>query len=348
MTNKDSRTCLVYSDFLKHEAGIGNDMQTILRNFHKIGIKLTFTNSPTKKIAKIAQLISFIIRGPKDRQGVNFAYCPQVLPRRYKLQHLVRVHDIFPISNPEWFKLTSRLFFKIALKSHLQSYILFDSETSKNEYFKFVGKLESDRYSVLHCKIREFTQIQPCGHCKACKDIEILSNSKFAISVGTIEPRKNYNFLIDHWNQNLDYEETLMPLYVVGSYGWKSKLVKRKLQNNNSNVIWLGKICDSSLETLYLTAQFFVSASKAEGFNLPVQEALFFGLPVVLSDIAVHRELYGNEGSFFSLEFPHTFNKAIVKALEFGTQSNLKNLNHNPKSEEVLQILSNAIEKVCK
>jgi glycosyltransferase involved in cell wall biosynthesis len=137
-----------------------------------------------------------------------------------------------------------------------------------------------------------------------------------------------------------------LPLFVIGEYGWKSSAVRRKLLDNNQDVRWLGKICDSSLKFLYSSAKVFISASKAEGFNLPVREALSFGVPVVISDIPIHRELYRDEAFFFTFDSTESFKKAIISAIDSQEKVNLSVKVLEDLSIQSLAVLRKAIEKI--
>lgn len=344
--NLDKKICLVYSEFLDHEAGIGRDMEQVLQDFKEIGVGLLYKKVTSNKLIKAIRLFSSFIVGPKNALKIDFAYAPHIIPKLYRVPHLVRVHDIFPITNPEWFKVSSRIYFKLSLKSHRNSHYLFDSNTSKDEFINHVGQLEPNRYSVMYCKLRELQDNSFCNECKACLEHEKIVENDFALAVGTIEPRKNYSYILNNWESSIGATRNKLPLYVIGEYGWKSGLVRRKLLVNNQDVRWLGKVCDSSLKYMYSSAKVFISASKAEGFNLPVREALSFGVPVVISKIPIHKELYTDEAFFFTFESTESFKKAIISAINAKEKVNPSIKMSDTQSNQSATILRKAIEKV--
>jgi len=85
-------------------------------------------------------------------------------------------------------------------------------------------------------------------------------------------------------------------------------------------------VSDAELETLYKNAQALVFPSLMEGFGLPALEALRNNCPVILSDIPVFHELFGDVPSYFN---PHDVN-ALVTLLQ----------NPPPKPKHIANILA--------
>jgi glycosyltransferase involved in cell wall biosynthesis len=64
-------------------------------------------------------------------------------------------------------------------------------------------------------------------------------------------------------------------------------------------LIWLQGVSDEYLERIYADSTALIAASEGEGFGLPIIEAAQHGLPVVLRDIPVFREVAGEAGFYF-------------------------------------------------
>ena len=124
-----------------------------------------------------------------------------------------------------------------------------------------------------------------------------LTASPFFLSVGTLEPRKNLEVLLDAHLQA--WKETGIPLVLVGPYGWRQRRVLDRVHRSRNRIHWLGWVRDEVLGVLYQRATACVQISLAEGFDLPAQEALAAGCPLVLSDLPVHREV-GGESALYS------------------------------------------------
>jgi glycosyltransferase involved in cell wall biosynthesis len=126
--------------------------------------------------------------------------------------------------------------------------------------------------------------------------------------VGTLEPRKNHAYLIDAFDM-LWQAGCKARLCLVGGIGWKcEKLVSRICSHpeKGGRLFWFGKLEDNGLEYAYRHADALIMSSHAEGFGLPIVEALQRGLPVMASDIPVFREIGSDFVAYFDLTNPQS------------------------------------------
>ncbi|GAA3337290.1 glycosyltransferase family 1 protein [Curtobacterium pusillum] len=120
---------------------------------------------------------------------------------------------------------------------------------------------------------------------------------RYVLAVGTLEPRKGLRFLIDamaHPDAPAD-----IPLVIAGPDGWGDVDVYGTAERAGlarDRVKVLGRIDDADLAVAYDRATVFVFPSLAEGFGLPVIEAMSFGTPVVHSDDEAVREVASDAG----------------------------------------------------
>lgn len=110
---------------------------------------------------------------------------------------------------------------------------------------------------------------------------------RFALAVGTVEPRKNYELLLHIWQRIFPSDGPEMNLVIVGKEGYQAEKNANEVRSAaglNTRIHWLQDISDSELQQLYREAHVFLCPSLQEGWGLPVTEALSFGCPVITSD----------------------------------------------------------------
>jgi alpha-1,2-rhamnosyltransferase len=166
-------------------------------------------------------------------------------------------------------------------------------QDSQFQYFRLGADFESKhsdkgtvRPSILHC----FAE----------------TGALTCLAVGTIEPRKNHMYLLDAfelaWAQGSPAK-----LCVVGRVGWHCDEIVARLQNHpeqGRRLTWFNDLSDAELAYCYRHSQVLAFPSLAEGFGLPLVEALHHGLRVLASDIPIHREVGGEFCDYFSLSDP--------------------------------------------
>ncbi|GJD69972.1 glycosyltransferase family 4 protein [Methylobacterium gnaphalii] len=112
---------------------------------------------------------------------------------------------------------------------------------------------------------------------------------------GTIESRKNHLLLLQVWRDLAARHGALTPrLVIVGRRGWEVENVIDLLDRCQSiapHVTEVSGLSTPDLARLMRGATALLMPSFIEGYGLPVVEAAASGLPVVASDIPVHREI---------------------------------------------------------
>ncbi len=114
----------------------------------------------------------------------------------------------------------------------------------------------------------------------------------FILAVGTLEPRKNLSRLIEAY-RGLDLSERRQcSLVIAGGGGWKQDDLAERF-GELEGLRWLGRVNDDDLVLLYNRATLFAYPSLAEGFGLPIVEAMSCGTPVLTSDRSAMAEVAG-------------------------------------------------------
>jgi glycosyltransferase involved in cell wall biosynthesis len=120
--------------------------------------------------------------------------------------------------------------------------------------------------------------------------------ARYALHVGTVEPRKNVPTLLAAWRLLRARQADPPPLVLCGGFGWKAEEVRREIAQAEREgwAVHLGYVGAAELAALYGGAELVALPSFYEGFGLPAVEALRAGAPLVASDIPVLREVAGD------------------------------------------------------
>lgn len=148
---------------------------------------------------------------------------------------------------------------------------------------------------------------------------------EYLLFVGTIEPRKNIETLLDALP--LIYEKTQISLVLAGGKGWKDDVIQeklKKLEHQGIPVISTGYVTDEQKAALYSGAKLYIQPSHYEGFGMPILEAMSYGLPVVCSDIDVFKEVAGESALYFSAPSSKSLADTVLKAMSNNKQSELR------------------------
>jgi len=129
--------------------------------------------------------------------------------------------------------------------------------------------------------------------------------SPFLLYVGSVYPHKNVNNLIKaikiiNGLRIANYEVVSLVIVCARSIFWgrlKGEIRKLKAEKFVNLTEF---VPDEELVVLFKEATAFVFPSLSEGFGLPGLEAMASGLPVLVSDIPVFREVYGEAAMYFN------------------------------------------------
>ena len=136
------------------------------------------------------------------------------------------------------------------------------------------------------------------------KDSEASSTANCYLSVGTLSPRKNQAWMLDVFDR-LWKTQSDVSICFAGHRGWHSAgLIERFHQHPlwGKKLFWRDDLSDAELNWCYRNARGLITASRGEGFNLPIVEALHRSCPVFASGIPVHREVGGRFARYFPLD----------------------------------------------
>ena len=131
-----------------------------------------------------------------------------------------------------------------------------------------------------------------CEHLGAPRLEDMQTRPPFVLTVCRVDPRKNHLRMMRAF-EAVVREGLPFHWYVVGPDGWRHERFDAALASSpaRERVHRLRSVPEDELRSLYATCDAFLFASHAEGFGLPVLEAMAAGVPVVASDRPVLREV---------------------------------------------------------
>jgi glycosyltransferase involved in cell wall biosynthesis len=210
-------------------------------------------------------------------------------------KHVVRLHDILPITHPQFFDSTAVKAFQRGLETMLKNKEIiwvFDTKATSTEFLQLFGTHRTAH--VIPCEVGSNFK----------EHIEIkVKDENLAVLLNTIEPRKNVSKVIEAFKfaklaQKLpqDYK-----LAILGTNGWLEEGLYAKLAKGGfgDDVIFKDSPSGDDVADVLRRGKILISASSAEGFGLPPLEGMLFGCVPVVSDIPQHRENLGSHGIFF-------------------------------------------------
>lgn len=216
-------------------------------------------------------------------------------PVRGHIPTLLTVHDLSFAHYPHVFTpalikyLNTVVPWSVARATH----ILADSEATKRDLMA-VWHVPEAKITVLYSGVDvRFRPVESPQEITAVRAKYDLGERPYLVSVGTVQPRKNYQMLIRAFTPLA--AELPHNLYIAGGKGWlyEEMLAEIERQGLNGRVRFIGFVDDADLPALYSGASLFAFPSLYEGFGLPLLEAMGCGVPVLTSNASSLPEVAG-------------------------------------------------------
>ncbi|HEX6288543.1 MAG TPA: glycosyltransferase family 1 protein [Herpetosiphonaceae bacterium] len=120
--------------------------------------------------------------------------------------------------------------------------------------------------------------------------------NQYIISIGTLEPRKNLERLLQAYATLPPELRTAYALVIVGPYGWKITGIQQLIDSLGlqDQVIWTGHLPDHEMNILLSGAAVFAYPSLYEGFGIPLLEAMQCEVPILTSNVSSLPEVAGD------------------------------------------------------
>lgn len=229
------------------------------------------------------------------------------------------VYDIIPFTHPDFCSSANIKRFSDWFKQAVEyvDFFMCISETMQNELQAYLNR--NYPYYQTHGRVGFFPLGCTLDNISKNKVIsneskELFKRGNIFITVGIIEPRKNHKYLLDAfdlvWQQCPD-----ACLCIIGKINWFNKQIISRVEKHplfKKNLFMFNKASDTELDYYYKHSRALIFPSFAEGFGLPIVEALYYGLPVFASDIPIHREVGKDFCTYLDINDPACLAKIII------------------------------------
>lgn len=208
-----------------------------------------------------------------------------VAPILYNNQ-IITIHDMAFFINPTWFrkKFTRYYTFVIPIISKRAKLVFTVSNFSKQEIIKYLSILP-EKIKVIYNGTSEL----------ADSNNSYPITEKYILVVGSVNPRKNISRLINAFNSIPDKDYKLI---VAGDNSSVFNNKDSRITTTTEDIIFMGRIDDQTLASLYKKAILFIYPSLYEGFGIPPLEAMSYDCPTLVSDIGSLREVCADASAY--------------------------------------------------
>lgn len=211
------------------------------------------------------------------------------------------IHDLIPLDYPQYTSRaqTARHQRRLDTVAALADAVIVNSEATRDALRRWMGRDVP-------------VTVAPLGLDLAVETTPTIGRPYF-VCLGTIEPRKNQMLLLDIWQRLVAVHGERSPrLLLIGRRGWGSEPIASRLASRSPFVEERADLPDSALVPLLRGARAVLFPSFAEGFGLPVIEALASRVPVLCSDLPALRESGGGVPDYLDPADAATWHAAIL------------------------------------
>ena len=218
--------------------------------------------------------------------------CMRFLGTRPDIDGVFFLHDLLPLQLPEYFRASEYIRHqqRLAVLARRGRAAIVSSETVRSALEQHMISIGRQDLPILVAPLApDPTFATPEKFNDTGPDIP------YFVMCGTIEPRKNHILILHIWRELVDrWADRAPKLVLIGERGWENEHIIDLLERSprlQRHVVEVSGLPTPSLKRLMLGARALLMPSFAEGYGLPVVEALAAGVPVIASNIPVFREI---------------------------------------------------------
>lgn len=229
---------------------------------------------------------------------------PFNLPKEIK--KVTVIHDLTPINYPAYHDRFSHIMHKLLMPGILSraDSIICNTIHTKKDIQSYQPELNTAIYPIYpKLALEEIDELKP-------------DSAEYLLTIGTIEPRKNYVTLLKAF-EKIGNQKSNLELVIIGKDGWKNEVFFSTLNKHphRDRIHIKGYMDRSEMISMIKHCKLFVFPSLYEGFGIPIVEAMHFGKALVLSDIPTSKEIADDAAEFFPAASHDALAETIIRLL---------------------------------
>lgn len=253
------------------------------------------------------------ITGPVDLYHATDFVLP---PTRRGARTLLTVHDLSFVRVPSAASPPLKAYLDAVVPPSVEAadHILADSEATKTDLIELY-RTPADKITVLYSGVNpRFQRVVDADGLQSMRLKYGLANTSYVLSVGTVQPRKNYSRVVEALAA-LRQMGHCLHYVIAGGSGWLEDELEATIERTGMGdyVRLLGLVDDANLPALYSGARMLAMASLYEGFGLPVLEAMACGTPVITSNLSSLPEVGGDAALLVDPHDSEAIREAILR-----------------------------------
>jgi glycosyltransferase involved in cell wall biosynthesis len=242
-----------------------------------------------------------------------------IAPVRLSIPSVPVVHDLTPLTHPEWHRRKTVVAFLPWIEKTIERaarVIAVSPATAAELAARFPDV--RDRITVIpHGVGPRFSADAAAGEAEAIRR-EYTQGRPYVLSFATLEPRKNLGALVAAFERLWRDDENRPDLLLAGGAGWKSETLAAAIAGSphRGKIHRPGYVAAEAVPALFRAAEAFCYPSHAEGFGLPVLEAMACGTPAVISTAPALLDLAGDAALSVPAEDVGRLAEALASVLD--------------------------------
>jgi len=211
--------------------------------------------------------------------------------KRNRTIKIIEIHDLFPLERIGEKNIYEKRKFYLGLKASINN----------TDAIVVPSKFTLERLNYFF-KVNKEQFIIPSPYMPLKTSIEksvLINNIKYILYLGRICYWKGTDLLIKLFTL---YPIPKVKLVLAGKLENQMRKILEQSLHESNNIIYLGYIKDEEKAYLMKNAELFVYPTRYDGYGICPIEAIMHGLPIVVSNIPVMKEKFGNENVYFDLK----------------------------------------------